>query len=119
MYARQPTSCVETDEVVSSQQWVSIVVFGLYEELPDTPTCQQERAFAHDLLQKRSMWWEPGCETAARHSIQPLFYCIRIVQISGHRAGPEPATPTDTRVSRTDSGENGWLQRILRHIRAR
>jgi uncharacterized protein len=115
-----PLVCVETDEVASSQQWVSIVVFGLYEELPDTPTCQQERAFAYNLLQKRAMWWEPGCETAVRRTIQrqlalsPLFYRIRVVQISGHRAGPEPAAPTDTRVSK-----NGWLQRILRHIRAR
>src|SRR6202165_3936738 len=41
-----PPVCVETDEVVSSQQWVSIIVFGLYEELPDTPACQQERASA-------------------------------------------------------------------------
>jgi nitroimidazol reductase NimA-like FMN-containing flavoprotein (pyridoxamine 5'-phosphate oxidase superfamily) len=120
-----PRVCVETDEVVSSQQWVSIVVFGLYEELPDTPTCQQERAFAHSLLQKRAMWWEPGCETAVRHSIQrqlalsPLFYRIRVVQISGHRAGPEPAASTDTKMSRTESGENGWLRRILRHIRVR
>ena len=121
-----PLVCVETDEVASSQQWVSIVVFGLYEELPDTPTCQQERAFAHNLLQKKAMWWEPGCETAVlRHSIQPqlalspLFYRIRVVQISGHRAGPESATPTDTRVSRTDSCENGWLRRVLRQIRAR
>ena len=55
-----PLVCVETDEVVSSQQWVSIIVFGLYEELPDTPACQQERASAQYLLQKRAMWWEPS-----------------------------------------------------------
>src|ERR1700674_1399373 len=32
-----PLVCVEADEVVSPQQWVSVVVFGRYEELPDKP----------------------------------------------------------------------------------
>ena len=118
-----PLVCVETDEVVSSQQWVSIIVFGLYEELPDTPACQQERASAHYLLQKRAMWWEPGCAKTILHGIQrplvPVFYRIRVVQISGHRASPEPSALPDTRLSRTDSGENGWLQRILRQVRGR
>ena len=118
-----PLVCVETDEVVSSQQWVSIIVFGLYEELPDTPACQQERASAHYLLQKRAMWWEPGCAKTILHGIQrplvPVFYRIRVVQISGHRAGPESVARPDTNVSRTDSGENGWLRRILQRVRAR
>src|ERR1022692_611674 len=55
-----PLVCVETDEVISSQQWVSIVVFGRYEELPDTPTFRWERGHAEYLLQKRAVWWEPG-----------------------------------------------------------
>jgi nitroimidazol reductase NimA-like FMN-containing flavoprotein (pyridoxamine 5'-phosphate oxidase superfamily) len=118
-----PLVCVETDELVSSQQWVSIVVFGLYEELPDTPTWEQERAFAHFLLQKRATWWEPGLAKTILHGIKrplvPVFYRIRVVQISGHRASPEPVALSDTRLSRTGSGENGWLQRILRQIRGR
>ena len=117
-----PLVCVETDEVVSSQQWVSIIVFGLYEELPDTSACQQERASALYLLQKRAMWWEPACAKTILHGIQrplvPVFYRIRVVRISGHRASPEPAGLPDTRLSMTDSGENRWLQRILRHVRA-
>ena len=118
-----PLVCVETDELVSSQQWVSVIVFGLYEELPDTPACQRERAFAHNLLRKRAMWWEPGCAKTILHGLQrplvPVFHRIRVVQISGHRASPEPSALPDTRLSRTDSGENGWLQRILRQVRGR
>jgi uncharacterized protein len=117
-----PLVCVETDEVVSSQQWVSIIVFGLYEELPDTPKWQRERASAHNLLQKRAMWWQPGCAKTILQGIQrplaPVFYRIRVVRISGHRASPEPAAVPDTRLSMTDSGENRWLQRILRRVRA-
>ena len=29
-----PLVCVEVDEVVGQQQWVSVIVFGRYEELP-------------------------------------------------------------------------------------
>jgi nitroimidazol reductase NimA-like FMN-containing flavoprotein (pyridoxamine 5'-phosphate oxidase superfamily) len=118
-----PLVCVETDELVSSQQWVSLIVFGLYEELPDTPKWQRERAFAVDLLQKRATWWEPACAKTIVHGIQrpsvPVFYRIRVVRISGHRASSEPAALPDTRPSITDSGENGWLQRILRQVRGR
>jgi uncharacterized protein len=118
-----PLVCVETDEIVSSQQWVTIIVFGLYEELPDTPKWQRERTSAHDLLQKRAMWWEPGCAKTILHGIQrplvPVLYRIRIVRISGHRASPDAAALPHTRLSMTDSGENGWLHRILRHVRDR
>jgi uncharacterized protein len=118
-----PLVCVETAELVSSEQWVSIIVFGHYEELPDTPEWQPERTFAHHLLQKRAMWWEPGFAKTILHGIQrplaPVFYRIRVVQISGHRASPEPSALPDARLLRTDSGENGWLQRILRQVRVR
>src|SRR4029078_8159149 len=32
-----PLVCLETDERKSQDQWVSVVVSGRYEELPDTP----------------------------------------------------------------------------------
>ena len=118
-----PLVCVETDELVSSQQWMSIVVFGSYEELPDTPTFRWERGYTQYLLQKRAMWWGTGLAKTILHGIQrplvPVFYRIRVIQISGHRASPEPAALPGTRLSRTYSGENGWLQRILRQVRGR
>ena len=55
-----PLVCIEADQVASSQQWVSIVVSGKYEELPDTLEWQSVRTLAHDLLQKKAMWWEPN-----------------------------------------------------------
>lgn len=118
-----PLVCVETDELVSSQQWLSLIAFGLYEELPDTLRWQRERASAYDLLQKRGMWWEPGCAKTMLHGIQrplvPVFYRIRVVRISGHRASPEPAALPDAKLSMTDSRENAWLQGILRQVRGR
>jgi nitroimidazol reductase NimA-like FMN-containing flavoprotein (pyridoxamine 5'-phosphate oxidase superfamily) len=41
-----PLVCVEVDEVVNPQQWVSVVVFGRYEELLDAPEWQGAREVA-------------------------------------------------------------------------
>ena len=32
-----PQVCVELDEIVNGTQWMSIVIFGRYQELPDAP----------------------------------------------------------------------------------
>jgi nitroimidazol reductase NimA-like FMN-containing flavoprotein (pyridoxamine 5'-phosphate oxidase superfamily) len=55
-----PHVCVEAEEIVSPEEWASVIVFGTYEELPDTPDYQDARAIAHDVLQTKGSWWEPG-----------------------------------------------------------
>jgi nitroimidazol reductase NimA-like FMN-containing flavoprotein (pyridoxamine 5'-phosphate oxidase superfamily) len=35
-----PLVCVEIDEIVSHDQWVSVIAFGRYEELPETPASE-------------------------------------------------------------------------------
>jgi nitroimidazol reductase NimA-like FMN-containing flavoprotein (pyridoxamine 5'-phosphate oxidase superfamily) len=87
-----PQVCVEADEVVSQEEWASVIVAGHYEELPDTPEYQSARASAHDVLQKRGLWWEPGYVKTILHGaerpLSPVFYRIRITDITGHRATP-------------------------------
>jgi nitroimidazol reductase NimA-like FMN-containing flavoprotein (pyridoxamine 5'-phosphate oxidase superfamily) len=87
-----PLVCVEVDEIVSQQQWVSVIVFGRYEELPDTPEWQGARAVAHKLLRKSAMWWEPAYAESIHEGVPrplvPIFYRIHIVRITGHRATP-------------------------------
>jgi len=89
-----PHVCVETDEVVNSEDWRSVVVLGLYEELPDTPEWHSAQAFAHKLLHEKAMWWEPGFAKtilhAAERALVPVFYRILVVEITGHCATPEP-----------------------------
>ena len=89
---RNPLVCVEADEVVSPEEWMSVVVFGRYEELPHTPEYQPERVVAHNLLQKQGMWWEPGYVKTILHGTErqlvPVFYRINIGHITGHRATP-------------------------------
>jgi nitroimidazol reductase NimA-like FMN-containing flavoprotein (pyridoxamine 5'-phosphate oxidase superfamily) len=89
---KNPLVCVEADEVVSPQEWMSVIVFGRYEELPDTPEYQPQRAFAYNLLQEKDMWWEPGYVKTILHGTErplvPVFYRIHVAQITGHRATP-------------------------------
>jgi len=90
-----PLVCVEADQM-RREEWTTVVVFGRYEELSDTSKFQSERTLAFNLLQQRAMWWEhggakkmPGGAPAA----VPVFYRIKIEQITGRRAASEPAVP--------------------------
>jgi nitroimidazol reductase NimA-like FMN-containing flavoprotein (pyridoxamine 5'-phosphate oxidase superfamily) len=118
-----PLVCVEADEVEGPEQWVTVLVFGRYEELPDTPEWASARTVAHALLKQYAVWWEPAYAKTILHGIQrplvPVFYRIHCHRITGHRATPEAATPSSTRLSMTDSGEHGWLQRLVRQVRGR
>jgi hypothetical protein len=118
-----PLVCVEVDEVVSPQRWTSVLAFGRYEELPDAPEWRSARAFAHKLLKQSGMWWEPAYVRTVLGGVQrplvPLFYRIRIVQTTGHRATPEPVAAPPARLSTPASGEAGWRERLLRRVRGK
>src|SRR5579883_991773 len=38
-----PLVCVEVDEIAADAQWVSVIAFGRYEELPETPGSDDAR----------------------------------------------------------------------------
>ncbi len=112
-----PHVCVEIDDVKSQILWTSVVVFGTYEELPDTLEHKASRLHAHELLQRQAMWWEPAC-VAVEHrdspnSVTPIFYRVRLDRLTGHRASPDSvesqsAPPTNTR---------NWLSSLLDRVR--
>jgi hypothetical protein len=87
-----PLVCVEADEIISRREWQSVVIFGRYQELSDTPELEPLRAFAHELLAKTAMWWEPGYMKTLRQGeerrLDPLYFRISIGEISGHQALP-------------------------------
>ena len=117
-----PKVCVEADEVVSPQQWASVIVFGHYEELPNVPEWRGAREYARKkLLERNAIWWEPGYAKTILHDTErPLaafFYRVHVEQITGHRATPEPAAPRATRPSMTGGIGGEWLQKILRPVR--
>lgn len=115
-----PLVCVEIDEVENAEQWVSVVIFGRYEELPDSPEWQSTRELAYEVLRRKPNWWEPGYAKTILHGtprpLVPCYYRIRIVQITGHRATPESGKPSETKRLIAGSNYHGWFQRILRQV---
>jgi uncharacterized protein len=88
-----PLVCVQTDEVHGHNEWESVVVLGRYEELPDTPGYSELRRQAQSVLEKRSMWWQTAY-AASQSRVKPkpatpVFYCIHIEEVSGHKATPD------------------------------
>ncbi len=98
-----PMVCIEADEVQSHVEWASVIVRGRYEELPDTPEYSEVRLQAQSLLEKRSLWWQTGFAAAqTRGQFDrdiPIFYCIHIEEITGHRASPDPVENAFERAS--------------------
>jgi nitroimidazol reductase NimA-like FMN-containing flavoprotein (pyridoxamine 5'-phosphate oxidase superfamily) len=92
-----PHVCLEIDERTSQHQWLSILVFGRYEELSDT---SHARAHALETLQNRTMWWEPACVPIERRERRPpIFYRVNIEHVTGRRATPDAIDAEGTRGS--------------------
>jgi uncharacterized protein len=88
-----PKVCLEVDEVLSHFKWMSVIVMGRYEELPNTPEFRRKREHALVALEKRMFWWRTALaakQLPTRHKdAEPLFYCIHIDSMTGHRALPD------------------------------
>jgi hypothetical protein len=86
---QNPKVCLEVDQVLGSDDWLSVVVKGRYEELPDTTEYASLRRRAHHLLQERPMWWEPGAVSGTDHDqsqgFVPVYYRINIEHMTGYR----------------------------------
>jgi hypothetical protein len=88
-----PLICVQVDEQSSHDQWMSVVVSGRYQELPETPEFAADRAQAQMALQQHATWWEyasiPAAEWRRKAGpFTPIFYRLQIEKLSGHRATP-------------------------------
>jgi uncharacterized protein len=90
-----PLVCVEVDEIKRQDEWVSVVIFGRYEELPDSPQIEAVRAYAHNLFSRHAMWWQPAfAATDHRGELQdpqPIYFRILIEQMTGRRAVADPS----------------------------
>ena len=90
-----PFVCVEIDERSSHEEWMSVIVFGRYEELPDLPGYKHARLQALEILQKRARWWEPAYLPASHqevpHSFAPIPFRIHIDRMTGRYSRPARA----------------------------
>jgi uncharacterized protein len=90
-----PRICLEVDERRSDWEWMSVVVFGRFEELTDTPAHAAARSQALAVVQRRELWWQPaGAVTARREQRAPIFYRIHIEHLTGRRATPDALEAT-------------------------
>src|SRR5476649_1647610 len=106
-----PLVCIEADQMRREQN-TTVVVFGRYEELCDTPEFQSERQFAFNLLRQRAMWWDHGGARqmpAGTSAADPVFYRIKIEEITGRCAVSEQAG-SDASQANADRGEQEWLR---------
>lgn len=87
-----PKVCVQTDQIEDQGEWISVIVSGQYEELPE-PQYTAERKHASSLLAKHSHWWLNALgERQMRVGdklLEPLLFRIRIHSTSGLRATDE------------------------------
>jgi uncharacterized protein len=89
---QNPLVCVGVDHVESQTQWVSVVVLGEYEELPDIPENAEARRTADRLFQGQPLWWKPGSVPVTGQQQRPwIVFRILITRMTGRRAGPEPS----------------------------
>lgn len=91
-----PKVCLETDEVRSLTDWSSVLVLGRYEEFPDTAQYADQRLQAQAALeQSNPLWWKVGLEAGQTRQRfdrdHAIFFCIRVDQITGRKALPDPA----------------------------
>ncbi len=113
-----PLVCVEADQM-RRELWATVVVFGRYEELCDTPQFLSERTFAFNLLQRRAMWWEHGgakTTPGGTPAMVPVFYRIKIEQITGRCAATEQEV-LDTKQANAAPDEQEWLHKLFRRVR--
>ena len=90
---QNPLVCVEVDAVRAQNFWDSVVVFGRYEELTEKPEHDVQRRQAQAVLERRALWWQTGYAALQSRgepkAPAPVFYCIHIDEISGHKVRPD------------------------------
>lgn len=113
-----PLVCVEVDNVTSHDEWMSVIVLGRYQELPDLPEFKCAREQALYLLQRRSAWWwEPACvhenHRDTPHSCTPVAFRIHINRVSGLRATSDSIQAKEADEQTSLAKRTRWLANIF------
>jgi nitroimidazol reductase NimA-like FMN-containing flavoprotein (pyridoxamine 5'-phosphate oxidase superfamily) len=113
-----PLVCVEVDEVTSRRCWESVIVFGQYEELTDTPEHAAVRRDAEILFQRHPNWWQPATVPLGGHPPRPpILFRILISRMSGRRARPEDEERASMSAAPPTTGIGSWFRSIMRYPR--
>ncbi len=136
-----PLVCIEVDDVVARDEWMSVVAFGRYEELKDAsggddtlgpadrllqigryegagaPRSDDPRAVAYQVLRAQAMWWEPACTVGAARAHRDPVESLELLyyRVRVDRVTGHRATP-DSRTIKLPAApdrKEGWLRRAL------
>lgn len=91
-----PLVCLEVDTIEDRNRWQTVIVFGRYEEIHDSPAEAAARRRAEALFQQRSEWWFPAAAKVGgseRHAV--VVYRIQIDRMTGRRAARDRQAATD------------------------
>ena len=89
-----PQVCVAFGEIRNQFQWLTVLVFGRFEELDGTDVSKAGLRRAQALFQQRPQWWQPAAArtaTRAEHDTA-VFYRILIDDVTGRRAARRDST---------------------------
>lgn len=89
---QNPKVCLQADEIGNRSNWISVVVTGTYLELREPQYTDQREHAQQQLAQYTRYWQNPLAERREQTSdlaIEPVFFRIDIVSMSGLRAVPE------------------------------
>lgn len=87
-----PRVCVEVDDITDKNHWTTVLIFGGYEELTESPDDSADRRRALELFEQRPEWWFPAAaKSDSRERQAVVVYRIRIDRLSGRRAARGPA----------------------------
>jgi nitroimidazol reductase NimA-like FMN-containing flavoprotein (pyridoxamine 5'-phosphate oxidase superfamily) len=82
-----PKVCVEVSDVADKSHWTTVVVYGRYEEIGDSPSEATARQRVWDLFQKRQEWWLPAAAKLGPVERHSMVICrITIDRLTGRRA---------------------------------
>ena len=92
-----PLVCIEVEKIISRQEWQTVVIFGRFQELHESRDIPDLRKFAHSLLARDAMWWEPGAvktlHWGVERKIEAVYFRVSIDEMTGHQAfADEPVT---------------------------
>jgi len=89
---QNPNVCLQADDLGGRSNWTSVVVNGTYLELRE-PQYTAARDHARERLAEVARWWSTPLaerrETTSDLAIEPVFFRIDIVSMSGLRGLPE------------------------------
>jgi nitroimidazol reductase NimA-like FMN-containing flavoprotein (pyridoxamine 5'-phosphate oxidase superfamily) len=84
---RNPRVCIEVEDVDDRFHWTTVVITGLFEEIPPLAKHKDARQDALELFKKQSEWWLPALgKVGGRESHSLVVYRILIDTMTGRRA---------------------------------